>query len=110
MTLSKLFLVLAFTVSSNLYADQPLADNKPDFDELVTQLQLEESNVQQLKSMMENHRQQRETAHTQRQKNHEMREQHRAELLTVLSYEQLYKFEQYMQQFHRGHQRKLQQY
>ncbi len=92
-----------------LYAFASQADNKqrPDIDYLVTQLSLDDSKAQQLKDLMQQHRQAMNTAREQRQKSHQqnqdMRNQHREELLTVLSYEQLYQFEEYMQQFRRSH-------
>ncbi len=98
-------LLLIFGLSA--FASQ--ADNKqrPDIDYLITQLSLDDSKAQQLKDLMQQHHQAMNVAKDQRQKNRQqnqdMRIQHREELLTVLSYEQLYQFEEYMQQFHRSH-------
>lgn len=98
-----ILLLVALTASTASFAEQYSDKNGPDFDALANQLQLDESSTDRLKSMMQSHRQQMETARQQKQKKHEMREQHRQELLTVLNYEQLYKFEQYMRQFHPRH-------
>ncbi len=101
MPLSNIVLLLVLTtISTGSFADQSSSKPKPDFNELVSQLQIDESKAQQLKVIMEGHRQQMEKVREQRQKNRAIREQHQAELLTVLSYEQLYKFEQYMRGFH----------
>ncbi len=109
MILPNIIFVLALTLSTSLFADQSSGERKPDFEELSSQLQLDEASSRQLKDIVESHRQQMESIRQQKQKQHEVREQHRIELLTVLSYEQLYKFEQYMHQFHRTHRQKQKQ-
>ena len=99
-------LLVALTASTALFAEQHSDKKGPDFDALANQLQLDENSGEQLKGIMQKHRQQMETARQQKQKNREMREQHRQELLTVLNYEQLYQFEQYMREFRPRHKAK----
>jgi len=94
-----IILLMALTTSTALFAEQYSGKKGPDFEAISSELQLDSNSREQLKSIMQNHRQQKQAARQQKQKKREMREQHRQELLTVLSYEQLFKFEQYMRQF-----------
>ncbi len=99
MKLAGLPLAIALIVSNGLLADQGSAEqHQPDLDALVTHLQLDESKAEQLKGIMQNHYQQRAHMRQQKKQGHEMRGQHEKELLTVLNYEQLYQFRQYMRQ------------
>lgn len=82
----------------------------PDMKALAQQLGLNEDQTARLKTIMEKHRQEMQVMHqTMReggmqrgeaamQQRHAQRDKHRQELLTVLSYEQLYKFEKFMEQ------------
>lgn len=78
----------------------------PDMKALAQQLGLNEDQTARLKTILEKHRQEMQAmrqAGGQRgedamQQRHAQRDKHREELLTVLSYEQLYKFEKFMEQ------------
>jgi len=78
----------------------------PDMKALAQQLGLNDDQTAKLKTILEKHRQEMQAmrqAGMQRgeeamQQRHAQRDKHREELLTVLSYEQLYKFEKFMEQ------------
>lgn len=94
--------VIALFLSLSVQAAQRPEHQGPDLDSLSAQLQLDSTQVSQLSELMNKHRAQmqgmRADKRQQREKMHEIREQHREELLVVLSYEQLYQFEQYMRE------------
>jgi uncharacterized protein (DUF3084 family) len=103
MKASTLLLSILLIASKSLMAALYNKQTRPDIDYLVSQLELDSHKSDRLKAIMAEHRQQMESMRDQKQQareeRHEMRTQHREELLTVLSYEQLYKFEEYMHQF-----------
>jgi hypothetical protein len=103
MKISALVLTTILFASQSATAVNDDRQKRPDIDYLVSQLELTADKTTQLKAIMSQHRQQMESMREQKQEAHEqrhtMRTQHREELLTVLSYEQLYKFDQYMHQF-----------
>ncbi len=102
MKLAILPLAIALSVSNGLLAAQnPTGPQQPDLDALVTHLQLDESKAEQLKTIMQNHRQSKGQMRQQKEQARELRDQHEQELLTVLSYEQLYKLKKYMHQHKR---------
>ncbi len=78
----------------------------PDMKALAEQLGLNKDQVAKLKTILEKQRQEMQSMHQagmQRggagmQQRHAQRDKFREELLTVLSYEQLYKFERFMEQ------------
>ena len=110
MKVSNLLIAILLTISQPLLAAQDDARQRPDIDYLVSQLNLDDSKTAQLKAIMSQHRQQMESMREQKQEAHEekhrMRTQHREQLLTVLSYEQLYQFDEYMHQFRSKRSRK----
>jgi len=110
MNLPNIVLAFALVFSGAIYAEQTSTEIKPDLNELASQLQLDAPKTRQLRIIMESHHQQMESARKQKQKIHTIREQHRVELLTVLNYEQLYKFEQFMRMHHQARKRHGQDY
>ncbi|MCP3689554.1 MAG: hypothetical protein GY784_14190 [Gammaproteobacteria bacterium] len=99
MKLAILPLAIALSVSSGLQAAQnSAAPQQPDLDALVTHLQLDETKAEQLKTIMQNHRQSKEKMGKRKDQARESRDQHEQKLLTVLDYEQLYKLKKYMRQ------------
>ena len=110
MKISAIVLTTILLASQSVNAAQNEQQNRPDIDYLVTQLDLTADKTTQLKAIMSQHRQQMESMREQKQEDreqrHKIRTQHREELLTVLSYEQLYKFDQYMHQFRPKHSKK----
>ena len=99
-----LLAVLALSLSSPVFSDQGNPRPAPDYDKLAAELQLDDASKEQLVGIMESHRAQKQVLREQRKNRSDMREQHQEELLAVLDYEQLYKFEKYMRQNHgRGH-------
>ena len=99
-SITYLFIALLFSLS--VQAAQRSGHQGPDLDSLVTELQLDSTQVSQLGELMSKHREQmktiREDKYQLREKMHDVREQHREELLIVLSHEQLYQFEQYVRE------------
>lgn len=93
---------IALFLSLSVQAAQRSDQKGPDLDSLAAQLQLDSTQTSQLSELMNKHREQmkamRAEKQKQREKMHAIRDQHREELLIVLSYEQLYKFEQYMRE------------
>ena len=110
MKISAIVLTTMLFASLSATAAQDNQQNRPDIDYLVSQLELTADKTTQLKAIMSQHRQQMESMRDQKQEareqRHTIRTQHREELLTVLSYEQLYKFDQYMHQFRPKHSKK----
>ena len=110
MKISAIVLTTILFASQSVIGAQNDQKNRPDIDYLVTQLELTADKTTQLKAIMSQHRQQMESMREQKQEareqRHKIRTQHREELLTVLSYEQLYKFDQYMHQFRPKHSKK----
>jgi Skp family chaperone for outer membrane proteins len=94
--------VIALFLSLSVQAAQRSDQKGPDLDSLAAQLQLDSTQTSQLSELMTKHREQmkamRDDKQQEREKMHEIRDQHREELLIVLNYEQLYKFEQYMRE------------
>lgn len=84
---------------------------RPDFEALNQLLELDEDQAQQLKSLMDEHKNKRKQKRGEEQadrqaKREEMKAQHEAhkqELLNILSQEQFEKFESYMKQFRPPH-------
>ena len=103
MKASTLLITILLIASQSSIAAQDNKQKRPDIDYLVSQLELDANKSTRLKAIMDGHRQQMESMRDQKQQAreemHKMRTQHREELLTVLSYEQLYKFDEYMHQF-----------
>ncbi len=101
------FPILVFLVSLSVQAGQQGESRVPDLNNLADQLQLDATQTSQLTDLVKQHRKQmqslRDDTQQSREQMHELRDRHREELLTVLSYEQLYHFDQYMRQFHRRH-------
>ena len=103
MKIPTLLFPLLLLISQSAVSVQDDKRQGPDIDQLVSQLDLSTDQSTRLKAIMSEHRQQmesmREQMQEERQEMHKIRTQHREELLTVLNYEQLYKFDQYMHQF-----------
>lgn len=113
MNISTALFALMIVISQSSFAIQDEHQKRLDIDSLASQLQLGEGQSQQLKTLMAEHRQQMKTLRQQNQQSREqmrnLRDQHRESLLTVLSYEQLYKFEKFIRQTHpRSHWQKKQ--
>lgn len=93
---------IALLLSLSVQAAQRSDQKGPDLGSIAAQLQLDSTQTSQLSELMNKHREQmkamRDDKQQQRENMHEIRDQHREELLIVLSYEQLYKFEQYMRE------------
>jgi Skp family chaperone for outer membrane proteins len=102
-------IAIALFLSFSAQAAQQTDHQRPDLDSLADQLQLDSTQASQLTEMVKTHHEQMQAMRGERQQMHEemheIREQHRQELLTVLSYEQLYQFEAYMHQFRPKRQR-----
>ena len=99
-----LLAILALSFSAPVLSDQGNSRSAPDYNKIAAELQLDEASKEKLIGIIESHRLQRQELRGKRKKMGNLREQHREELLTVLDYEQLYKFEKYMhQQRGRGH-------
>jgi Skp family chaperone for outer membrane proteins len=95
-------LAIALLLSLSVQAAQRSDQKGLDLDSIAAQLQLDSTQTSQLSELMSKHREQmramRDDKQQQREKMHEIRDQHREQLLIVLSYEQMYKFEQYMRE------------
>lgn len=95
------FLLLTSTAVSAMQDEQR---TKPDIDILITQLQLNETQATDLKNLMLNHRMKMHEVHKAKKEHRNnmraMHETHKEELLDILNYEQMYKFHEYMRQFH----------
>ncbi len=99
MKLAVLPLAIALTLSNSLLAAQnPAGRQQPDLDALATHLQLDASQTEQLKTIMQSHRESRDQMRQQKGQSHALRDQHEQELLAVLNYEQLYNLKKYMRQ------------
>jgi hypothetical protein len=100
-------------LSMSLQAKQPEA---PDLAPIVEQLQLNPEQATRLNDLVQQYHAQMKNMHQQRKQErkqqhgdmYELRQQHREDLLSVLSYEQLYQFESYMHQQRRQHRDKRQ--
>lgn len=101
------YLIVALSLSWSVQAAQPGDGSGPDLALLTDQLQLDSVQASQLTSLVARHRQAMQSMRGDkkqlREKMQQVREQHREDLLTVLNYEQLYQFDQYMRQFHHRH-------
>ena len=75
----------------------------PDFDIIISQLDINEEKAQKLRAMMEQHRIEMDKRHEQKRQEHEQnrfeRDQHREELYNLIGAENMYKFDNYMKQF-----------
>ncbi len=93
-------LIIMSLFSVSVQAAQQRVDTGPGLDKVFDQLQLNAGQASQLTRLIGKHRQQMESLRVDkkqlREQMHQIREQHRAELLTVLSYQQLYEFEKFM--------------
>ncbi len=98
-------LIIALLASAPLQAKQPPAS--PDLAPIISQLELDNEQAARLNDLVQQHHQQMKAQRQERNKSrgemHQMREQHREELLTVLNHEQLYRFEKYMHDQRRQH-------
>ncbi len=96
--------LLLLITSNSVFAMQNDARAKPDIDTLTATLQLNETQAIELKNLMRQHRQQmeilRDNSRTIRTQMKTKRDAHRENLLNILGYEQFYKFDNYMHQFH----------
>lgn len=115
MKATAIFIFLAIFINNIAFAEKGEKREKPDIDALIVQLKLDKSKGDQLKKILEEQREvmkaKREHNREKKQKmtreqRQEKRQQHEAQreamdekLLTVLSYEQLYKFKKYMRKF-----------
>jgi hypothetical protein len=98
-------LVLLFFISLTTQAAQQR--QLPDLGAIISTLNLNSEQALRLTTMVEKHHLQMRSRQDQQNKSeqkHQNREQFHQELLTVLSYEQLYQFDKHMRQFR--HQRK----
>jgi hypothetical protein len=103
----KLPLIIALLVFGiTAHAAQGKARVIPDLNPVIEQMGLDSIQTEKLNEMVKAHHQQMQAQHKEkgelRDQMHSIREAHRNELLSVLSYEQLYEFEQYMRQFKRS--------
>jgi len=96
------YLILALVLSFSAQAAQ---NHKPDLGAIVEQLKLDPDQLSPLTSMMEKHHLEMVALHQAGQKTRQqmnaLREKHQEELLSILDYEQLYRFNKYMHQRHR---------
>ncbi|MFT5504569.1 MAG: hypothetical protein ACI845_003820 [Gammaproteobacteria bacterium] len=104
----KIPLIIAlFVFATSAYATQHKAPPMPDLSPVFEQMSLDSDQAEKLTTLVKAHHQQMRAQHNEKSELREamrsIREAHRDELLSVLSYEQLYQFEQYMRQFKRGH-------
>lgn len=108
-SITTIFIALFLSLSAQ--AAQRADHQGPDLDSLVTELQLDSTQASQLEELMGKHHQQmqamRKDKQQSREEMHGIREQHREELLIVLSHEQLYQFEQYMREHRPRHQNNM---
>lgn len=116
-----IFIFLAIFMSDNALANKAGEREQLNIDALIVQIKLDKSRTKQFKEIMEQQkkemqalreqkrkekqgkkhkmtREEREEFYKQREARHDARDE---ELLTVLTYEQLYKFKKYMRQFRR---------
>lgn len=100
LTLSQSLLVLILGTSVAIAEDQR---PRPDLDTIISQLDITEEKAQKLRTMLEEHRAEKENLREERRTEHEKkraeREQHRATLYELIGAENLYKFDNYMRQF-----------
>lgn len=114
-----IFIFLAMFMSNIALAEKGEKRERPDIDALIVQLKLDDSKAEKFKAILEKQKQEIQArreqnrakskegktkmTREQRQELHKQREAQRdamdEKLLTVLSYEQLYKFKKYMRQF-----------
>ncbi len=101
-------LVLALFTSLSVQAMQPESDAGPELSEIISQFQLDAEQADRLTELVRQHHSEMRAKHQQHKQERiqmqQMREQHREKLLTVLNYEQLYRFELYMHEMRRQHQ------
>ncbi|MCP4767700.1 MAG: hypothetical protein GY875_15675 [Gammaproteobacteria bacterium] len=111
MKTSLIALTACVVLSMPVHAKQPEA---PDLSPIVEQMQLNSEQATRLNELVQQHHAQMKNMHQQRNQEqsqqrgdmHEQRMQHREDLLSVLSYEQLYEFENYMHQQRGQHREK----
>jgi len=114
---SAIFIILTTFISNMALAEMDEKRQKPDIDAIIAEIKLDSSKVEKFKAILEEQKQAMQTKREQRrEKKQEMSREQRMEarkdmeaqrdamdekLLTVLNYEQLYKFKKYMRQFHK---------
>lgn len=108
-SMTKALSILVFmlsTMAMNTYAadDTIRAHNPPDFEAIGNQLGLDSYQSAELERRMRKHHQAMRSMHEQSRANHQqihqLRQAHREDLLDILSYEQLYQLDAYMQKHH----------
>lgn len=118
MKTTAIFLFLTIFMSNIAFAEKGEKDQKrqgPDIDALIVQIKLDSSKVEKFKAILEEQKKAMQAKRKQKRENkeemtREKRQEKRAQmqaqreamdekLLTVLSYEQLYKFKKYMREF-----------
>jgi hypothetical protein len=103
----KLPIIMAlFVCGLSAHAAQDKTPMMPDLRPVIEQMNLDSDQAGELSKLVKAHHENIRAQHKEkddlRNKMHLIREAHRDELLSVLSYEQFYQFEQYMRQFKRG--------
>lgn len=125
MKTTAIFIFLAMFISNTALAEKGEKREKLDIDALVVQLKLDKSKGEKFKKILEDQKKAMKEKHEQKRDNkkekqkmtreqrQELRKQREAQheamdekLLTVLSYEQLYKFKKYMKKFRQQHGKK----
>lgn len=120
MKTTAIFLFLTIFISNIAIAEQEQKNNQrqgPDIDALIVELNLSSDKAEKLKAILKEQREAMQEKRKQgrdnkqemtREKRQDRRAQMQAQrdamdekLLTVLNYEQLYKFRKYMRQFHK---------
>ena len=110
---SAIFIILTTFISNMALAEMDEKRQKPDIDAIIAEIKLDSSKVEKFKAILE---EQKQAMQEKRKNKKEMSREQRMEarkdmeaqrdamdekLLTVLNYEQLYKFKKYMRQFHK---------
>lgn len=98
-----LLCILVFFISISSHAGPGVQCEKPDMDVLIKTLQLSDDESVALQNLMQKHRAEMEALRQESKDNHQkakaLHDAHRESLLTILNYEQMYQFHEYMRQF-----------
>jgi len=99
--LTSISLLVLMLGSSAAFAEEQRP--RPDFDNIISQLDISEEKAQQLKAIMEEHRVAMEKRHEEKRAEHDKnraeKQQHREALYNLIGAENMYKFDNYMRQF-----------
>ncbi len=94
------FLIPALLACLPAFANQGMDKGPPDLTAVISQMQLNPEQATRLTEMVRQHHEEMQVDRRDKQEFHQKmrskREQHRYDLLTVLSYEQLFQFDRYM--------------